>query len=1161
MKHRIAIASVIWTLSLLLSRVIGLLREALIGRILGTTGQADVYFVAFTLPDFINYLLAGGALSIVLIPILATYLEKNEERKAAEVLWNITNVFALTMGLVLVGAWFAVPFVAPWLAPGFSAGQLERLTELTRIILPGQAFHLLGGILSSYLQARDRHTAPALAPLIYAVCVILGGLVAPPQQAAAGLAWGVLVGSFLGPFLTPCIAAARLGLRWHPVFKPADSNLRDYLLRSLPIMIGFSIVVVDDWLLRQVGSTLGSGAVAMANYAKQLIRMPIGVFALAAGMASYPALSSLVQKGDRRAAASLLSDGLRALLVFLGAAQVVLVCCGEEVSRVVYGGRISLEGHAEIGLAVALMSVGLWGWGTHIMVSRGFYALGRTWSPTLVGTLVVPLLYPVYWWLGSTWLVPGLAAASSLAITVYAAGLVIWVRKHYRGLGARMLRFLISWVPSLALGTMAGLALRWFWTDGPPLVRLGVVGGVAFGVYYLAAALLGLGRAGSDRRPARLRVVVTGGGTGGHVYPGLAILDILRRSLPVGEVIYIGTRGRAEESIVPRYGLPLRFVRSAPMAGVHPLQWLSNLGRLGIGTLQSAKILLGFRPHLILAAGGYVSAPVCFAAFLLRPFLGARLIVHEQNALPGLTNKVASLFASVVMVGFRDTPFFLWNNRCVLTGYPVRPELKNLPDRMSARLQLGLDPDRTLILATGGSMGARAINRALVGILPALSATTQPLMVIHGVGLGSSEYDSWEDTLRIAGAALPGLPWESAASRSKEGSAQIELGEGRLVYRIHRYLHDMPLYLAAADIVICRAGAGSLAEICAAGRAALVIPKRALPGDHQEYNAIHLAEQDACDVVFEHRDPESAIDVVEGGELLARLQMLISDTGRRWAFENHARGLFPARYAEKITETVEDTLQGRKLDFVSEIVEPLSVRIQKQDDLLAEFLRRQPPDNFYRRLYRIKTRDALSSELWTAQNRGIKLAGALRAAEHLPRLRQLLKTGNPYMRRNVMKALGSFADQMENVEEILAAGLADPYFEVRSAAYRLAAACSPRLEWGPELLAQLRQGAQRREHFEVRLAALQCLPLLLPLEDYLELAFPYRYARKARFRQGILEGLQRALAAGRFGSPSERDRIRRFIDEVLITTSDFAPQFKIRESLSELFQKVDDPHS
>ena len=160
-------------------------------------------------------------------------------------------------------------------------------------------------------------------------------------------------------------------------------------------------------------------------------------------------------------------------------------------------------------------------------------------------------------------------------------------------------------------------------------------------------------------RDKPMRVLLTGGGTGGHVYPILAIHDLLTREMVIASTLYVGMRGRAEETIVPRFGIPLRFITTAPISGLSPWRLLPSLGKVLLGTLQALAILLRFRPHLVLAAGGYASAPVCFAAFLLRPLLRAPLVIHEQNVMPGLMNKLASLFADVVMVSFRETSFFL----------------------------------------------------------------------------------------------------------------------------------------------------------------------------------------------------------------------------------------------------------------------------------------------------------------------------------------------------------------------------------------------------------------------------------------------------------------------------------------------------------------------
>jgi putative peptidoglycan lipid II flippase len=188
----IGVASVIWASSILLSRVMGLLREQIIGRTLGASRQADLYFASFTLPDFLNYLLAAGALSIVFIPIFVNYLESGQERRGWEAFSAIANFILVAggIGIVLLMV-FARPLTGV-VAPGFTdPGDIDTLVRLIRIILPAQFFHVVGGLLSAALQARDRHLLPALAPLVYSAGIIAGGLTGAryPEMGADGFAW------------------------------------------------------------------------------------------------------------------------------------------------------------------------------------------------------------------------------------------------------------------------------------------------------------------------------------------------------------------------------------------------------------------------------------------------------------------------------------------------------------------------------------------------------------------------------------------------------------------------------------------------------------------------------------------------------------------------------------------------------------------------------------------------------------------------------------------------------------------------------------------------------------------------------------------------------------------------------------------------------------
>lgn len=511
MQRKIGVAAGIWGLSILLSRLIGLVREAVIGRTLGSSGAADAYWTAFVLPDFLNYLLAGGALSIVFIPIFQRHLAAGDEERGWQAFGTISTFLALLLGLTTLALWFALPGLVPLVAPGFDATQSALLVHLSRILLPAQVFHVLGGLLSAALQARDRHAVPAFAPLVYTLAIIVGGLV---TRSADGFAWGVLAGSFLGPFLLPLFACTRIGFTWRPRLALFDPDLRAYLVRSLPIMLGFSIVAVDDWILRREGSLVGTGAASALTYAKNLMKVPMGVFGLAAGVAAFPTLARLVAERKPEELRRTLWSTTRVLLVLSFAAQALLTVCGTELVALVYGrGKLAPAEIEEIGAALALVSLGLGAWSAQTVLARGFYALGNTWLPALLGTIVAVAFYPLYVFLRGELGLGGLAIASSAAIVSYVA-LLGWLlaRDLARGTlpdeggwGAFFLRALCA----LGLAIGAGRGVRALLPQGfgtsELVLRAALAGGACLLVFAAAAALSGMSELDTILAPLRRR--------------------------------------------------------------------------------------------------------------------------------------------------------------------------------------------------------------------------------------------------------------------------------------------------------------------------------------------------------------------------------------------------------------------------------------------------------------------------------------------------------------------------------------------------------------------------------------------------------------------------------------------------------------------------------
>lgn len=420
----IAFATVVWASSIFLSRVMGLVREQIIGRTLGASRQADLYFASFTLPDFLNYLLAAGALSIVFIPIFVEYIESGEPEKAWRALSVIANFVLVAGGLAIALLMIFARPLAAFVAPGFTApGELDTLAHLIRIILPAQFFLVVGGLLSAALQAQDRHILPALAPLVYSAGIIAGGLLGTRIGSSAdGFAWGVLAGSALGPFALPLVGCLRTRMRWHPVLSLANSDLRRYLWLSFPIMVGFSIVVVDEWIVKNQASYLPAGALSYLQYGRTLMKVPIGVFGMAIGVASYPTVSRMVAAGSVVDAYGTLAHAVRLMLFVTFAAQVCLTLAGVEMAYLIWGflsHRFTVADAEATGSILAFLCLGLSGWAAQTVISRGFYALGSTWLPTGVGTAVAVCAIPLYVLLRYRYGATGLAVASAIAILVY----------------------------------------------------------------------------------------------------------------------------------------------------------------------------------------------------------------------------------------------------------------------------------------------------------------------------------------------------------------------------------------------------------------------------------------------------------------------------------------------------------------------------------------------------------------------------------------------------------------------------------------------------------------------------------------------------------------------------------------------------------------------
>lgn len=371
-----------------------------------------------------------------------------------------------------------------------------------------------------------------------------------------------------------------------------------------------------------------------------------------------------------------------------------------------------------------------------------------------------------------------------------------------------------------------------------------------------------------------MRFLITGGGTGGHIYPALAIAGGLRDRYPEAEIIYVGTDRGLEAELVPKAGFEFY---SVPAQGLKRKLSLSNLlvlWRAAKGYQLSRALIREFGPQVVIGTGGYVCGPVVMAAVRQ----GVPTFIHEQNALPGLTNRLLSRFADRTAVTFVDAvKHFPPKARVILTGLPVRPEVL-AADRRAARKRLAIEESDKVLLSFGGSQGARSINKALL-------ATVQHYAFQPGIRLfhasGPKGFAEFQDDLAERGLYIEAIPNLTVAP----------------------YFYEIADLLAAADLVVCRAGASTLAEITVLGCPSILIPYPFATANHQEYNAQALVRRGAA-VAVKDRELD--------GELLRETVVnLLSSSHKLAAFAQASREMGKPRALDNILDVVERLAAGQ----------------------------------------------------------------------------------------------------------------------------------------------------------------------------------------------------------------------------------------------------------
>jgi putative peptidoglycan lipid II flippase len=325
----------------------------------------------------------------------------------------------LLAALILVGE-ICAPRLVELIAPGFGVREKARVVFLTRLMLPAQFCFYQGSILSAVQYAKGQFVVPSLAPVVYNLGVILGGVLLSPRIGITGFAVGVLAGSLAGNFLLQVYGAARAGARFSPNLDLRHPGFWLFIKLTIPIMLALSLVFTDDWIIRWFGSYLVNGSISWLNYAKTLMRVPLGVVGQAVGVASFPFLAQLYSEGKLEELNRTLSATLKGLILLLMPISALTVAQAAPLVHLVYSHTRMKAGDLQAtSTTLAVFSLGMFAWGAQNILARGFYAARDTLTPAIVGTALTFLNLPAYWWLVRRYQHLGLALASSIGIVVY----------------------------------------------------------------------------------------------------------------------------------------------------------------------------------------------------------------------------------------------------------------------------------------------------------------------------------------------------------------------------------------------------------------------------------------------------------------------------------------------------------------------------------------------------------------------------------------------------------------------------------------------------------------------------------------------------------------------------------------------------------------------
>ncbi len=656
----------------------------------------------------------------------------------------------------------------------------------------------------------------------------------------------------------------------------------------------------------------------------------------------------------------------------------------------------------------------------------------------------------------------------------------------------------------------------------------------------------------------KIKFIFTGGGSGGHVSPALAVAAELKKTLPEAEITYIGVKNKAEAHMVPKVGIPLKFVKSAPLPqGKSPVKLLKFAITMFSGLSKAALLLLKIRPAAVFATGGFVSAPTVFAAWILRKatfgLFKTRIMIHESNTDLGKMNKAAAKAADKVAVSFSETIRHLPKNKGFFSGYPVRSSIA-LEERSAARKELGIPDDAFVIFAFGGSQGSRTINRVLANSAKKLLEDPNTY-IINGAGKPFGkvyEYHGFNDVSEIL--------------------EKQNLGEAKKRYILRDFIDNMGLYYAASDLLVIRAGAGSIVEVCRQGKPSLIIPISNIGNDHQIGNARFIERAGAAAVIYERTDPLNGIDIAfaDSAEFCETVSRLRDDKLKLAGMSEAAKNIFPGNPAGIIVKNLlylchlgekPDEIKGT--EFVNDRVLGLN------STTLEKFLQKtksgaeKPLEADEVKLIKNKIDMLFSSHNPVIKARACRSSGILGYAEVIPLIIRYAadKNSAPFLSRDAFAALKQLTlicetGRREDLFNAILSGLENSYYETRFSAEK----CIPAFA-GHFGISENERGKflnllfkNMNDHcFEVRAEAiLAAAQISTDTENLLKHFSKLYFDAVWKVRMAILQAIEILIKRGVL----DKNAAAAEIDRILITSNGYTTEYELKKEYNSVMELI-----